>query len=247
MKKKLLCVLMAMVLSLISILSIQAEGRDYKKYKNFKYRFIDDDAILVEYYLGKKTKIKVPEKINGIKVKYIDLERAKNVKEITIPRYVEDVSLGSIKTLKKVKVSKKSKYLSVENNIVLNKKKTVLINVLGGYNTIVVPKTVKTLDIGSFRYAKVKKVVITEKVKKIDNSAFDRCNRLKTVVFKGNTIPKISDTAFRIDGKMKFYVNNKKLGKKLLKELDGKTGGRAYVYVGNKLVYSKKLNIKWEW
>ena len=33
-------------------------------------------------------------------------------------------------------ISKKNKYLSVENNIVLNKEKTELKNVLGGYNKI---------------------------------------------------------------------------------------------------------------
>lgn len=238
---------MAMILSLISVSPLQAEGYDYKKYKNFKYRFIDDDAILIEYYLGKKSKIKVPEKIKGIKVKYVFLKRAKNVKEITIPRYVKDVGLGSIKTLKKIKISKKNKYLSVKNDVVFNKKKTVLVNVLGGYNVITVPETVKKLDIGSFRNSRVKKVIITENVKEIGNSAFEHCYRLKTIVFKGNSIPKISYSALSIDDKMKFYVNNKKLGKKLIKELDGKTGGRAYVYVGNKLVYNKKLKFRWDW
>ena len=238
---------MAMILSLISVSPLQAAGYDYQKTKNFKYRFLDDYSLTINYYLGKKTKIKIPEKIKGKRVRFVFLNRAKNLKEIKIPRYVEEVDLGSIKTLKKVKISKKNKYLSVENNIVLNKEKTELKNVLGGYNKITVPKTVKKIGIGAFYRARVKKVIITENVKEIEDDAFEHCYRLKTIVFKGNSIPKISYAALSIDDKMKFYVNNKKLGKKLLKELDGKTGGRAYVYVGNKLVYNKKLKLRWDW
>lgn len=241
MKKKKYCLMMVLILSILCISPTQAEGYNYNKYKNFKYRFVEEDALCIDYYLGKKSKVTVPAKIKGIKVRFIFLKKAKNLKEIKIPRYVDTVDLGSVKTLKRVKVSKKNKYLSVTDNIILNKKKTKTIGILGGYNTITVPKTVKTLGTGSFCRSRVKKVIITENVKKIEACSFDQADRLKTMVFQGNSIPKIEKMAFSVDGTIKFYVNSKELAKKLLKELVGKLGTRAHIYVGDKLIYNKNI------
>lgn len=241
-KKKICCVIMALILSVSSILPVQAEIHYYEKYKGFKYRFFEENSLCIEYYQGKKSKVKVPAKINGTKVRFLFLKKAKNVKEIRIPRYVKYVELGGIKTLKKVKVSKKNKYLSVTDNIVLNKKKTKMVGVLGGYSKITVPKTVKTIKGGAFYSSRVKKVIITENVKNIKNGSFDNVDRLKTIVFKGNTIPKIEYTAFSTSNTIKFYVNSKELAKELLKELEGKMWMRVHIYVGDKLIYNKKIS-----
>lgn len=238
--------IMALILSVSCILSAQAEGYNYKKYKNLKYRLFEENALCVEYYTGKKTKVTIPAKIKGTKVRFVFLNNAKNLKEIRIPRYVKEVDLGAIKTLKKIKISKKNKYLSVENNIVLNKDKTIQQNVLGGYNVITVPKTVKILGRSAFYRSKVKKIVITENVEKIEHGAFEDCKRLRTMVFQGNTIPKIEQMSLFVDGTIKFYVNNKKLAKDLLKELDGKLGTRAHIYVGDKLIYNKKIKMNYD-
>lgn len=240
-RKRICCMIMTLILSLSSILPVQAEIHYYEKYKGFKYRLSEVDWLCIEYYTGKKTKVKVPAKIKGTKVREIYLKKAKNLKEITIPRYVKYVELGRIKTLKKVKVSKKNKYLSVTDNIVLNKNKTKMIGVLGGYSKITVPKTVTTIKGNAFYDSRVKKVIITDNVNNIENSSFENVDKLKTIVFKGNTIPKIEENAFSIDNTIKFYVNSKELADELIKELDGKLGTRAHIYVGDELIYNKKI------
>lgn len=245
MKKKIIAVIMMLMLVSSNIAMAQAETIEYEKYKNFKYVYADWKSINIKYYIGKKSNVSIPEKINGKKVRYVYLIKAKNLKNIKLSRYVKDAHLARNEKLKKVTVSKKNKYLSVKNNIVLNKKKTKLLSVLGGYDEIVIPKTVKKVGNCSFYGSKVKKVIITKNVKKIETEAFLYCKKLREIVFTGDTIPKIEETAiYSYLDEMKFYVKNEKLAKDLIKELEGKFYLNACVYVGDKLVYEKEISKK---
>jgi hypothetical protein len=218
-----------------------AEGINYYKYKNFKYTDFDYKSVAIKYYIGKKAKAVVPTKIKGKKVVLVNLTRAKGLKQIRIPRYVKFIDLAGNRSLVKVTISKKNKNFSVKNNMILNKKKTKLVSVLGGYEEIRIPETVKTVNGYSFFRSKVKKVIITKNVKLIEDGAFYRSNKLKKIVFEGNTIPKFEWGSLGYTNDKNFYVKNKKLAKKLLKELKGKVNVYAHIYVGKKLFCEKKL------
>ena len=247
MKKKILSIFMTLVLIIFCTAPTQAEVLHYKKYKNFKYEKFDYKSINIRYYIGKKKKVFIPEKIKGIKVRHVNLIRAKYLKEIKISRYVKDVCLSRNKQLKKVTISKKNKYLCVKNNIVLNKKKTKLISVLGGFDEIQVPKSVKRIENGSFYRSKVHKVVITKNVTKIDRSAFSYTKKLKEVIFEGYSIPQIGEWAFDSGSNINFHVKNKELAEKLLKELEGKNNLYAHIYVGDELVLEKQIEYDYNW
>ena len=243
MKKKLLSVMMALILLVSSGLPVRGEVIHYKRYKDFKYEKTDDKSVTIRYYTGKKKQVSVPEKIRGLKVRYLHLIRAKSLKKIRLSRYVKDALLSRNKNLRKVTIDKRNKYLCVKNNMILNKKKTKLISILGGYEKIKIPKCVKRLKNCSFYWSKVKKVIITKNVEVIEGETFTDARKLHEIVFEGNRIPKIGDHA--IDSylpEMKFYVKNEKLADDLLKKLEGKTTlTTALIYVGNKLVRVKKI------
>ena len=243
MKKKLLSVMMALILLVSSGLPVRGEIIHYKRYKDFKYIKSDYKSINVRYYIGKNKKVSIPEKIKGLKVRYVYLIRAKSLKKIRLSRYVKDANLSKNRNLCRVTVDKRNKYLCVKNNMILNKKKTKLMSVLGGYETIKIPKCVKRLKNCSFYWSKVKKVIITKNVEVIEAGTFTEARKLHEIVFEGNRIPKIGDYD-AIDSylpEMKFYVKNEKLADDLLKKLEGKTTLTAHVYVGNKLVRVKKI------
>lgn len=246
MKKKIIALVMMLVVMVSNVIPVNAEGYSYEKYKKFKYEYFDETSISIRYYTGKKAKVTIPEKIKGTKVRHVNLIRAKNLKSIKISRYVKDVCLSRNEKLKKVTISKKNKYLSVKNNMVLNKKKTKLVSVLGGYEKIVIPTCVKTITTGSFYHSKVKRVIITKNVKKIESSVFDECGNLKDIVFTGNKIPKIEECAmYVLQDKINFYVNSEELADELLKEMEGKFYLDVCVYVGDKLVREKEIKFEY--
>jgi hypothetical protein len=242
MKKKIFIIIMSLVMVMSTTITNKAEIIKYKKYKDFKYTTFDYKSVGIYYYVGKKKKVIVPTKIKGKKVVSVSLIRAKNLKQIKIPRYVKYIDLAGNKSLVKVTISKKNKYLSVTNNMVLNKKKTKLISVLGGYEEIRVPKTVKTLAGYAFDRSKVTRIIMTDNVKVIKSSAFGESKKLKEMIFKGNHIPKIEERALGYTKDIIFHVKNKELAEKLLTELRGKDSLYAHIYVGNELLYEEQID-----
>lgn len=235
---------MVLILVFSNIHTTQAATIRYNKYKNFKYEYFDRKSIDIKYYTGKKSTVTIPEKIKGKKVRYVYLIRAKHLKKIKLSRYVKDVTLSRNRNLKKVTISKKNKYLSVKNNMVLNKKKTKLVSVLGGYEEITVPITVKKIGNSSFFDSKIKKLTITKNVKEIESSAFAECKKLREIIFEGDLIPKIADTSFdNNDNKINFNVKNEKLVEELINELNGRFAINAHIYVGEKLVCEKQIKL----
>lgn len=248
MKKKVFSIFLAMVLLVGNISTVYAEGQNYKRYKNYTYKKTTYKSISVKFYRGKKKSITIPEKIKKIKVTSVDLIRAKGVKKIKIPRYVKTVCLSGNKSLKKVTIDKRNKYLTVVNNCVLNKKKTKLISVLGGYKEIRVPETVKIIDGLPFLRSDASKIIFTKNIKKVKLGTFSGCFKVEDIVFEGDNIPDMEECPARnygskLENSMNFYVKNEKLADKLLEELDGKSSLYAKVYVGDKLVREKQLEI----
>ena len=239
--KNCICFMMVMILSLSTFINIYAEEVNWEKYKSFKYTEMTDTEVGIFYYNGKKTKITIPAKIKGLKVSTVNILKAKGLKSIKLSRYVKIVYLAKNRTLKKVTVDKKNKYLSVKNNMVLNKKGTRLKTVLGGYDEIVVPKSVKKVDRYSFGDSKIKKVTFQKNVMVI-HSPFTNCRKLEEIVFKGNSIPKISEASFGHTNNLNFHVNSKELADELLEELRGKHYLYARIYVDNELIYEEKIN-----
>ena len=240
--KNCICFMMVMILSLSTFINIYAEEVNWEKYKSFKYTEMTDTEVGIFYYNGKKTKITIPAKIKGLKVSTVNILKAKGLKSIKLSRYVKIVYLAKNRTLKKVTVDKKNKYLSVKNNMVLNKKGTKLKTVLGGYDEITVPKSVKTVEVASFSGSKVKKVTFQKNVKKI-NSPFTNSKKLEKIVFKGNSIPKIKEESFGHVDNLDFHVNSKKLADDLLEELRDNQFLYVRIYVDNELIHEEQL--KW--
>lgn len=239
---------MMLILVFSNIHTTQATTIKYKRYKNFKYEHYDHKSIDIKYYTGKKSTVTIPEKIKGKKVRYVYLIKAKHLKKIKLSRYVKNVNLSKSRKLKKVTINKKNKYLCVKDNIVLNKKKTKLVSVLGGYDEIIVPITVKKIVTSSFYCSKVKKLTITKNVKEIEGCAFEDCKKLRDIIFEGDSIPKIEFATFDsyLDG-INFYVNNEKLVEELITELDGRFDLNAHIYVDNKLVCEKEIRLDEDW
>lgn len=241
MKSKIVTIIMTVIMAVSCSGTANGEVIVYKKYKDFKYVREGDDQIGIYYYNGKKSKAVVPAKIKGVKVDTVNLIRAKGLKRIRLSRYVKYTYLAKVRSLKKVTVDPRNKHLSVKNNMVLNKKKTKLISVLGGYDVIRIPETVRTMEVASFYKSNIKKVIITKNVKRIE-SPFQDCKKLETIVFEGNAIPKIREESFGHSEHINFYVKTETLAKKLLRKLRGKQNIVAHIYVGDKLIYEEQLH-----
>ena len=248
MKKNIFSIFLAIILLVGSVSNVYAGGHDYKRFKKYTYEKTSYKSIAINFYRGKKKSIVIPEKIKKIKVTCVDLFRAKGVKKIKIPRYVKDVCLSRNKSLKKVTIDKRNKYITVSNNCILNKKKTKLLSVLGGYKEIRIPETVKVIDGTPFLGSNVSKIIITKNVKKVTFGAFSKCFKVKEIVFEGDKLPPNMEGwpsrnwGSKLENSMKFYVKNETLADKLLEKIDGKSDLYAKVYVGDKLVREKQLN-----
>lgn len=83
----------------------------------------------------------------------------------------------------------------------------------------------------------ITKVTIGENILSVGSNAFNKCTKLKTIIFKGTTVPKIEKNAFKGIKKNCRIQYSKKMKAKLLKKLKKamKKGG-----VGSKVSYKKK-------
>ena len=91
---------------------------------------------------------------------------------------------------------------------------------------------------GAFQKNKtVTKVTVGENIVSIGSNAFNKCNKLKTIIFKGTTVPKIEKQAFKGIKKNCKIQYSKKMKAKQLKKLKKamKKGG-----AGSKVSYKKK-------
>lgn len=240
--KKILSLILALVLvSYCFIISVSAEVIDYHNYKDFVYVIEDNEDIEIVNYKGDKKKITIPAKINDLTVSEIyGLKDAENLKKIKIPATVDYLRLSKAPVLKKVIVDENSKYFSVENKLVLNKKGTTVKTCPGGLKKANVPDTVTKIYHQAFAGAKIKVVYLGENVEKIGTYAFSKCKKLaKVVISSESKAPKIGAMAFESVENVSFYVKNKTVAdqlKKNLKKSKGLVG--ADIYIGDQLVYN---------
>ena len=110
------------------------------------------------------------------------------------------------------------------------------------------PETVKIIDGLPFLRSDASKIIFTKNIKKVKLGSFSGCFKVEDIVFEGENIPDMEECPARnygskLENSMNFYVKNEKLADKLLEELDGKSSLYAKVYVGDKLVREKQLEI----
>lgn len=199
MKKKLkVVVCFILLLVMFGNLSVEsnAEIISRRTWKGFVYTGFpevpeekkEDCRITILNYTGNKKELTIPTEIKGMKVvEVISLSKAKNLTTLHIPNGVEvRYAIGDAPKLKKITVQKNNSKYSVKNNLLLNKKGTVLLGCPGGYTTLKVPNSVKKIQSECCYGMKLKKIEFGKNVKRIDNVAFYECNNLKEITINKN-------------------------------------------------------------
>lgn len=193
---RILSVLM-IVLILLSVLftAVGAAEINYSKYKGFVYTDFDasDGCVWITNYKGNKTKTTIPKKIKGKKVESIS--HYGKIKRLHIPDGITALYIAKAKNLKKITVNKTNKKYSVKNNLLLNKKKTVLYGCPRGNSNPKIPKTVVTIGSDAFYGAKFEKISLPKNVKTIELRAFSHCKNLTDIKFS-KKLKKIGNEAF---------------------------------------------------
>lgn len=239
--KRIVCMIMATIITISSTMITDAEGINYKTCNGFRYNV---DGKEINYYVGKKTTATIPAKIEGEKVRDVFLYKAPNLKKLKVSRYVKTIVVARNKKLKKVTIDKKNKYLCVKQKTILNKKKTKMLSALGGYKVITVPDSVEKITVGALENVNLKKIIFGKNVKKMSSSVFGDgylCKNLKELIFKGNFCPKIEPDTFFFPGKkvLKITVKNEKIAKELYDQLIDKQDFHGKIYVGKKCIYDQ--------
>ena len=194
--KKLLSILLVLII-VISCFSVVASsaGMNYKRYNGFVYSDFDakDGYVIITNYKGSKERVTIPTKIKGKKVQC--MTHYGKIKYLHIPDGVEALYIAKAKNLKKVTVSKTHKKYTVKNNLLLNKKKTILYGCPRANTNPKIPKSVKVIASDAFFGAKIKSIKLPNKVKRIETRAFSDCKNLKKITFNKG-LKKIGNQAF---------------------------------------------------
>ena len=146
--------------------------------KNYKYELNRDDTVSVKKYIGKQTKLTIPEKIDGHTVTGIG-ERAfpNKTTEVTIPSCVTNINIEAFDYTKISKITVDEgnpKYSSSEDGVLYNKSKTKLLRFppmkkLESYD---VTQGVEKIGSRAFYECQVKSVKLPSSVKTIESYAF---------------------------------------------------------------------------
>ena len=146
--------------------------------KNFKYELNRDDTVTIQKYIGKATKLTIPEKLDGYKVTGIG-ERAFPYKttEVTIPSCVTNINIEAFDFTKISKITVDEgnpKYSSSADGILYNKSKTKLLRFppMKKLDSFDVPDGITIIGNSSFYECQVKSVKLPSSVKKICSFAF---------------------------------------------------------------------------
>ncbi len=168
------------LLSAISIV-VSAEGINYKNFKGFVYTDNDvkDGCVRITNYKGKKTKVTIPKKIKGKKV--VQMTGFGKIKQLHIPDGIQVMYIAKAKKLKKITVNKSNKKYSVKNNLLLNKKKTILYGCPRKNTNPKIPSTVKTIEHSAFTGATFEKIKLPNNLKTIGIYAFANCKKLESI------------------------------------------------------------------
>ncbi len=107
------------------------------------------------------------------------------IKEIVIGNGLADVGGRAFYNcrINTISVNEKNNYFSVEDNILYNKDKTVLVKYPTGKNgdTLVIPDTVNEISENAFASVSLKSVIMPNNVEKIGTLAFEAVNSIKEI------------------------------------------------------------------
>lgn len=201
--KKITAVIMA-VLMIVTVSGVSVVTTQAAVSGNFRYSVERDDGITyveIERYLGKSSRVVIPSKIKGYKVREIAENAFKNntkVKTIVIGtnvRDIDDSAFTGTKNLRKFEVKGNSKYKAISG--VLVNKKTQYIEAFPSAKAknYTVAKSIKGIGEGAFKGNKKIKKVVFRNVRVIEEEAFSGCSALTTVSFSGK-LREVDEKAF---------------------------------------------------
>lgn len=231
-KKKVMVPIMSLMLatsSMITIPSVTTVKAAEAVQGGYTYEVATQDGkqyIILTDYKGTEEKITLPEQINGIEVKFVQLGFGKNskLKSITLSKNIATeenigriMGLNDITTLEEIQVSKDNPAYESEDGILYTKGKKEL---------IAYPKSKKT-----------ETYIMPSEVEKIDNnsSALIGLKYLKNLTFSKNlkTIPECSESSLEsvvLPDQVKRIEESTFLGCKNLKKV---TFGKNVTYIGD--------------
>ena len=169
----------------------------------FDYKELKNGTIKILEYKGSEKVINVPEKINGKDVTVIesfDDFYDRYAKKITIPKTVKKINNVHpyiFAHVKNIKVHKNNKYFSSVDGVLYDKNVTKLLS-YPEYKagTLIVPKTVKTIEKNAFPgYSFVTSVQLPVGLETIKEGAFCGCDKLKEINIP-STVKTIEPYAF---------------------------------------------------
>lgn len=196
MRKKLICVIICMILSVISTENVYAAVEEVKaetwseQSENYTYIITDDGTIQITKYTGSEKEVEVPGEIEGKKVTGIGnfaFEDEDNIESIKIPDSVTNI--GNY-----VFYCKKLKSISIPDTVTW-----IGDNAFEGcesLETIILPSQITYITRGEFADCKsLKSIVIPENVTQIAWYAFANCTSLEEVTVS-DSVEHIGNSAF---------------------------------------------------
>ena len=201
--------------------------------KESKYIVKDSVKILSSTSFSYKTNIEeivLPKDLERIDVS--SFNECKKLKEIKVGANVKSLSSMSFYGLDttnvtKITIDENNPYYIIENNMLLNKDKTLLIDVLSNIEEIIIPEGVKEIGGNAFHANRnLKKVVIPNTVEKIGGS-FNHCSALEKIEIP-SSVTSISTSCFSNSTNLKEIIVHR--------EKDSITGSPWGCVAGNKVV-----------
>jgi len=138
-----------------------------------------------EYIVRKITGLCYPDYPNAsLKQDAYKCVKNKKTKTITLPstiRVIEKGTFTNFTKLKTIRIAKGNPTFKCVKGSVLSKNGKTLYGAVTQKGTYRVPKGVRTIASRAFAYSSVKKIILPGSCKKVQERAFYRCTRLKTV------------------------------------------------------------------
>lgn len=166
----------------------------------------EDEGIVIQKYLGSRSVVVIPSKIEGLPVIRLSDNmfygpKAKWIVSMMLPRYIETIDknlFAPCPKLKEINVSNQNKYYKSIHGVLLNKDQTILItypaaNTRSRYK---IPAKVKIIGENAFKECKyLKDIVLPEGLVALEDGAFQGCDFLKELKLPISLV-EIGDNAF---------------------------------------------------
>ena len=196
----------------------------------FSYRQRSDGTLSVYQYDGKTcpAKLVIPDSIGGKTVTVIEnsafsgltyteivlpancteignyaFSACSDLTKITIPATVKTIGNGAFAkaTGVQITVASGNPYLTVVNNSIYSKDKTILYAAPAVSGELTLPSTVTTIQPYAFYFnTNVTAIAVPAGVTSIGEGAFGNCSNLKTLTFAGNKLTKLEPFVFAYSG-----------------------------------------------